>query len=188
MVLSSIDLIMVFNIFGFLYGGSSSVNVDVFSFSMVFDSILEIINVIKIEKIITSSNVSADMVVFFSLLLVSDTINIDIIAISIGNLPLHGVNTFVSIAISFSFLDSIILHPITPQALHPYPIHMVNDCLPCAPHFLNILSMLNAILGKKPRSSSNVNRGKNIAIGGSITDITHATTLYIPFNKKSISV
>lgn len=51
---------------------------------------------------------------------------------------------------------------------------------------MNNLSKLNAILGKKPKSSNNVNNGKNIAIGGSITDTTHAKVLYIPFTIKSI--
>jgi hypothetical protein len=41
----------------------------------------------------------------------------------------------------------------------------------------NYLSRLKAILGKYPKSSNNVNRGKNIAIGGSITEIIQATVL-----------
>ena len=48
------------------------------------------------------------------------------------------------------------------------------------PAFLNILSKLNAIRGKNPKSSSNVNNGKNIAIGGSITAIIHVSVLYTP--------
>ena len=40
--------------------------------------------------------------------------------------------------------------------------------------------MLNDILGKYPLSSSSANSGKNIAIGGNITDITHAKVLYTP--------
>ncbi len=50
--------------------------------------------------------------------------NIDDIVISIGNLPLHGTKLFVSIAINFSLVEFIILHPITPAALHPNPMHM----------------------------------------------------------------
>ena len=45
--------------------------------------------------------------------------DIDVIAIKLGNLPLHGENTLVKIAISFSSVELIIRHPITPQALHP---------------------------------------------------------------------
>ena len=41
--------------------------------------------------------------------------------------------------------------------------------------FLKYLSKLKAIRGKYPKSSSKVNIGKNIAIGGSITEITHVT-------------
>ena len=77
----------------------------------------------------------------------------------------------------------MILHPIIPAALHPNPMHIVRACLPHAEHFLKKLSKLKATLGKYPKSSNNVNRGKNIAIGGSITDITQAKTLYIPCTK-----
>ena len=103
-----------------------------------------------------------------------------IIAIRVGNLPLQGTKLFVNIAINRSRGESIILQPITPQALHPNPMHMVKDCLPCAQAFLKNLSILNATLGKYPESSSKVNNGKNIAIGGSITDTTHASVLYTP--------
>lgn len=47
-----------------------------------------------------------------------------------GNLPLHGINAFVSIDISFSLGESIILHPTTPAALQPSPIHIVSACFP----------------------------------------------------------
>ncbi len=60
---------------------------------------------------------------------------------------------------------------------------MVNAFLPQEPHFLKLLSKLNAIRGKYPKSSNNVNIGKNIAIGGSITATTHARTLYMPKTK-----
>lgn len=186
-VLSKIDLIIVFSIFGFLYGGSSRVNEDCSPFKMVFDRIFDMISVISIENIMNPKSIRADSMDVISLFDAFVTKKMDIIAISDGNLPLHGENTFVRMAISFSFFDSIILHPITPQALHPYPIHIVNDCFPWAPHFLNILSILKAILGRYPKSSKRVNSGKNIAIGGSITDVTHATVLYMPFNKKSVS-
>ena len=105
------------------------------------------------------------------------TINMVIIAIIVGNLPLHGTNTLVKIAINLSLLESIILVPVTPTALQPNPIHIVRDCFPQAQHFLNGLSRLYAIRGKYPESSSKVNRGKKIAIGGSITATTHETTL-----------
>ena len=56
--------------------------------------------------------------------------NIVISAIIIGNLPLHGMNEFVNIAINLSLLLSIILLPTIAQALHPKPEHIVNACFP----------------------------------------------------------
>lgn len=129
-VLSSIDLIMVSSIFGFLYGGSSRVNDDGSPFKIVNESIFDISSVIKIEKIIRPSRVRADSVDDANLFDAPETKNMEIIAIKEGNLPLQGENIFVKIAISFSFFDSIILQPITPQALQPYPIHIVKACFP----------------------------------------------------------
>ena len=37
------------------------------------------------------------------------------------------------------------------------------------------------ILGRYPKSSSNVNNGKKIAIGGSITDITHVSVVSVSY-------
>ena len=56
--------------------------------------------------------------------------NIDIRAIIIGNLPLHGMNELVIIASNLSLFESIILLPTIAQALHPNPEHIVKDCLP----------------------------------------------------------
>ena len=53
-----------------------------------------------------------------------DEKNMDIRAIIVGNLPLQGTRVFVMIAISLSLGESIILHPVTPTALHPNPMHM----------------------------------------------------------------
>lgn len=147
-VLSKIDLRIVFSILGFLYGGSSSVNPDDSFFKIVFERIFDIISVISIEIMIIASRSSAAEIEEVNLLVVFDIRKIDIIAISVGNLPLQGEKTFVNIAISFSFFDFIILHPITPQALQPYPMHIVSACFPFVPHFLKVLSRLNAILGK----------------------------------------
>ena len=47
--------------------------------------------------------------------------------ISKGNRPLHGANAFVRTAISRSRGESIMRHPVTPQALHPKPMHMVGQ-------------------------------------------------------------
>ena len=111
------------------------------------------------------------------------TKNIVIIAIKVGNRPLHGTKLLVSMANNRSLGESIILQPTTPAALHPKPIHIVNACFPQALQHLNGLSRLYAILGRKPTSSSKVNSGKKIAIGGSITDTTQASTRYTPSTK-----
>ena len=58
------------------------------------------------------------------------------IVIRRGNLPLHGTKAFVSILIILSRGGSIILHPTTPAALQPNPIHIVNACFPLVPAFL----------------------------------------------------
>lgn len=85
---------------------------------------------------------------------------------------MQGTKLLVKIAIKRSRGESIILQPTTPAALQPKPIHIVNACFPEVQHFLKHLSKLKAILGKYPKSSKNVNNGKNIAIGGNITAIT----------------
>lgn len=60
---------------------------------------------------------------------------------------------------------------------------MVNDCFPVVHAFLKNPSKLKAILGRYPKSSNNVNSGKNMAIGGNITEITHDAVLNIPWTK-----
>lgn len=179
---------MVFIIWGFLYGGSSKVKVVFFVFRIVFDRIFDMMNVIRIDKRMNPRRIKADRTEFISLFLMFIVIKIDIIAIMVGNLPLQGLKQLVIMAISFSFLSFIIRHPITPQALQPYPIHIVRACFPWVPHFLKVLSRLKAILGRYPESSSNENKGKKMAIGGSITDITQKIVFRIPFMVMSIMV
>lgn len=86
---------------------------------------------------------------------------------------LHGTKLLVKIAINLSRGELIILQPTTPAALQPNPMHIVIICLPVQQHFLKNPSILKAILGRYPKSSKNVNNGKNIAIGGNITETTH---------------
>ena len=142
------------------------------------------INVIKIPSNTTKRTVivaiNDDIPAFVLAPPTAPAMNMLAIVIKNGNLPLHGINAFVSIAISFSLAESIILHPVTPAALHPKPMHIVSACFPELPAFLKNLSKLNAILGKNPKSSNRVNNGKNIAIGGSITAIIHVKVLYTP--------
>ncbi len=97
-------------------------------------------------------------------------------AIKVGNLPLQGTKLFVSMASSRSLGESMMRQPMTPAALQPNPMHMVSACLPQAQHRLNGLSRLYAMRGRYPASSSRVNSGKKIAIGGSITETTQART------------
>ena len=52
--------------------------------------------------------------------------------ISSGNRPLHGAKLLVRMAISRSRGESMMRQPVTPQALHPKPMHMVRLCLPLA--------------------------------------------------------
>ena len=111
----------------------------------------------------------------------------EIMAINAGNLPLHGTKLFVIMAISRSRGESMIRHPVTPAALHPNAMHIVRLCFPHALHFLKHLSKLNATRGRYPESSITVNRGKKIAIGGSITAAIQATTLYTPYTSISRS-
>ena len=66
-------------------------------------------------------------------------------------------------------------------------MHIVSACFPEEQHFLKHLSKLNAILGRYPKSSKRVNKGKNIHIGGSITLTIQVTVLYIPSNSKESS-
>lgn len=133
-VLSNIERIMVLPILGTLYGGNSKVKDELSPFNSVFDKSFEETNVIKIPKSITKSSINTPL--REEIIPVQFPIkNIDIIEIMAGNLPLHGTNEFVRIAINLSLGESIILAPITPHALHPNPMHIVNACFPQAVHF-----------------------------------------------------
>ena len=101
-------------------------------------------------------------------------------ASSVGNFPLHGMKLLVRIATSRSLLESMMRHPVTPAALQPSPMHMVNACFPQARQDWKHLSKLKAIRGRKPASSSRVNNGKKMAMGGSMTEVTLATVVYTP--------
>lgn len=122
-VRSNSDLIIILPIWGFLYGGSSSIKEDAIPFSIVPERILDTKNVINTPRTITKVNNTADAAYWYE----AETPvikNIVIMAISVGNLPLHGTKLLVIIAIRRSLGESIILHPTTPAALHPNPMHM----------------------------------------------------------------
>ena len=93
---------------------------------------------------------------------------------SAGNRPLQGVTALVRMAMSRSRRESMIRQPVTPTALHPKPMHTVKACLPQAWQQAKQRSRLKATRGRYPRSSKRVNRGKNRAMGGSITATTVA--------------
>jgi hypothetical protein len=145
-------------------------------FSTVFESKKEAKKVIPTLKSIRQVSIKADRKEPPAPL----TKNIVITLIRRGNRPLQGTRLLVRIAISRSLFESMIRQPIIPAALQPKPIHIVSDCLPQALHFLKPLSRQKAILGKYPESSNNVKSGKNIAIGGNITDTIQASVLKIP--------
>ena len=66
----------------------------------------------------------------------------------------------------------------------PFRQRSVQACfpslLPWAPQRRKNESRLKATRGRYPKSSSSVNRGKKIAIGGSMTLTTQAVARYIP--------
>ena len=172
-VLSNSERTSIFPICGRLYGGSSRAKEEGYPFKIVLESIFDTNKVINMPNMIKLVNIAVDITEL------KDTAtlpakNMVIMAISVGNRPLHGTKLLVRIAISRSRGDSIIRHPITPHALHPKPMHIVKDCFPWEQAFLKNLSILNAIRGKYPKSSNRVNSGKKMAIGGSMTDTTHA--------------
>ena len=115
------------------------------------------------------------------------TKNIEISAMRVGNLPLQGTSEFVKIAINRSRGEWIMRQPTTPAALQPKPMHMVSACLPQVWAFWKQWSRLKATRGRYPKSSSRVNSGKKIAIGGSMTETTHASTRQTPSTRQSCS-
>ena len=185
-VLSNTERTITFPIWGRLYGGNSKRKEDENPFKMVLESNFDVKKVTITPINIVPVSIKVDINVLYGNATVPAK-NIEIIEINVGNLPLHGTKLFVKIAIKRSRGESMILQPITPQALQPNPMHMVSACFPCALAFLKNLSRLKAIRGKYPESSSNVKSGKNIAIGGNITETTQARVLYIPKTSKLLN-
>lgn len=112
-------------------------NDDGIPFKIVLDNILEISNVSTIPKIIIPSTA---MVAAKDFIPPVKNPPIKIVAMQIrnGNLPLQGIKLFVKIDTSFSLGESIILHPTTPAALQPSPMHMVSACFPRSTCFFEI--------------------------------------------------
>ena len=128
-VLSKTERTIILENCGVLNGGNSSANDDGSPFKIVLESSFETTNVITTPKTITAKRINVEVILLKNPV-AEPTKNIEIIAISVGNLPLQGTRLFVIIAISLSLGDSIILQPTTPAALQPNPIHIVNACFP----------------------------------------------------------
>ena len=130
-VLSNIDLTITSPTFGTRYGGNSSVNEDGSPFKTVCDNTFDIKKVINILRRITPPKIITP-ITEENIPMISPMKNMDIIEMIVGNLPLQGIKLFVRMASSLSRGESMILAPVTPQALQPIPIHIVNACLPHA--------------------------------------------------------
>ena len=133
--------------------------------STVLESNFEDRSVIQTPKIIIPVNINVDKADCNGKA-ATPAKNMVIMAIKVGKRPLQGTKLLVRIAMSRSRGESMIRHPITPQALQPNPIHIVSDCFPWALAFLKNLSILNATRGRYPESSKRVKRGKKIAMAG----------------------
>ena len=173
-VLSNKERTKILPICGVLYGGNSKENDDGSPFNIVFDNIFDINSVSRMPSKTTSITTKAATNPE-KIPAIEPEMNIVATVIKNGNLPLQGTKQFVRIAINFSRGEFIILVPTTAAALQPNPMHMVSACLPEVQAHLKHLSKLNAIRGKNPKSSKIVNNGKNIAIGGSITETIQVT-------------
>jgi hypothetical protein len=116
------------------YGGNSRINEEGVPRKSVIDSNFDTSIVIATENVIITVKINADTNESDTEL--TDPMkNADIKVISNGKRPLHGTKLLVSIAISLSLGELIILHPVTPTALQPNPMHMVNACFPQVLHF-----------------------------------------------------
>lgn len=135
-VLSSRERTIVLQICGLRYGGSSSVKEDGKPLKIVAESNLETKRVTTTPKTITANNKPADTRERKGKAIPAEK-NIVIIAINVGNLPLQGTKLFVIVAMVRSLGDSIILQPVTPQALHPKPMSI---------DYIILLSILHLIL------------------------------------------
>ena len=86
-VLSKIDLITIFPICGFLYGGNSNTKEDGIPFKIVLDNILEMNNVRKIPNKITNNTANVDSILAPMPCMVP-AIKILAIVMRNGNLPI----------------------------------------------------------------------------------------------------
>ena len=139
-VLSATERMMMSPIFGLRYGGISSAYDDGIPLRTECDKINVAVKVANIHIVSTAVRTNAQFICPNTEFPAAK--NILATDIRIGNFPLHGMNEFVSMASMRSLGESIILHPTTPAALHPNPIHIVRACFPQALHFLKGRSRL----------------------------------------------
>src|SRR5690554_5048352 len=167
------DVYNVCKMLGVRYGGSSSTKKEASPLRSVRDNNHEEKKVKRIPSNTTPTTASIDTV---ELMAGGTKTPRKIVAmiIKVGHRPLQTEKLLVMMAINFSRGLLMMRVATTPAALHPKPIVMVSACLPWAPDFFKTWSRLNATRGKYPKSSSSVNNGKKMAIGGSMTDTTHA--------------
>ena len=133
-VRSKIERIMTLPICGLRYGGSSRVKEEGMPFKMVLDSRRDTAKVIPTASAISSARSTADRTESSGAAMLPKK-NMDIMDMIVGKRPLQGTKLFVTAAISRSLGESMIRQPVTPAALHPNPMHIVNACLPHAPAF-----------------------------------------------------
>ena len=174
MVLSSKLLTSTCPIWGRRKGGNSSTKAEGIPRSTVRLRKKETSNVMPTESPMTTKRVIPDIHG-----LPADK-NTAVSSKIVGNRPLQGTKLLVNMAMSLSLGESMMRHAVTPAALQPKPIQSVSACFPCAPARRNSPSNWNAILGSRPQSSSRVNMGKKMAIGGSITETTQLTVKNTP--------
>ena len=93
---------------------------------MVVDNSFDMTSVMIIPRIITPDRMAADNMEEKAPV-APPTKNMVIMAIMVGNRPLHGTKLLVIMAISRSLGESMIRQPIIPAALHPNPMHMTAE-------------------------------------------------------------
>ena len=122
-VRSRIERTITLPIFGIRYGGSSRIKEEGNPFKMVLESSLETSSVAVIPSRITSVRSRQEAIPLPKEKEAAK--NMVIMAIKVGKRPLQGTKLLVRIAMRRSRGDSMIRHPVTPQALQPKPMHIV---------------------------------------------------------------
>ena len=176
-VRSRSDRTITLAICGLRYGGSSRVKDEGIPLRIVRDSSLEISKVVATPRTMAPRTNRAAVAEPTSP--ADAAVKMDARAMIVGKRPLHGTKLLVMMAIRRSLGESIILQAVTPAALQPNPIHIVRACLP-GTGFPEIIVQVKGNSRQVAEVSRRVKIGKNIAIGGSITETTQANVRYMP--------